>query len=50
VKSVSIIVENALLIKYGTSSARNDTDKNLVSLLISSLLVIFTLTIVKVLE
>ena len=31
-------------------SARNDTDKNLVSLLVSSLLVILTLTNVKVLE
>jgi hypothetical protein len=52
VKSVSIliIVENALLIKYGNSSARNDTDKNLVSLLISSPLVRLTLTEGKVLE
>jgi hypothetical protein len=48
--SIFIIVENALLIKYGTSSARNDTDKNLVSLLVSSTLVILTLTIVEVLE
>jgi hypothetical protein len=26
--SISIIEENALLIKYGPSSAHNDTDKN----------------------
>jgi hypothetical protein len=50
VKSVSIIVEDALLIKYETSSARNDMDKNLVSLLVSSPLVMLTLTNGKVLE
>jgi hypothetical protein len=52
VKSVSIlsIIENALLIKYGTSSAQNDTNKNLVSLLVSSPLVMLTLTNGKVLE
>jgi hypothetical protein len=52
VKNVSIlsIVENVLLIKYGTSSAQNDTNKNLVSLLISSPLVMLTLTNGKVLE
>ena len=48
--SIWIIVENALLIEYGTSSARNDTDKNLGSLLVSSPLVILTLTNGKVLE
>jgi hypothetical protein len=52
VKSVSIfmIVENALLIKYGTSSVRKDTNKSLVSLLVSSPLVMLTLTNDKVLE
>ena len=48
--SVLIVVENALLIEYGTSSARNDTDKNLVSLLVSSTLVMLTLTNGKALE
>jgi hypothetical protein len=48
---MSIIGENALLIKYGTSSAHNDTDKiKLVSPLVSPHLVILTLTNVKVLE
>ena len=48
--SILIIVENALLIKYGTSSAQNDTNKNLVSLLVSFPLVMLTLTNDKVLE
>jgi hypothetical protein len=39
-----------LLIKYGTSSVRKDTNKSLVSLLVSSPLVMLTLTNDKVLE
>ena len=47
--SIFIIVENALLIKYGTSSVRKDMNKSLVSLLVSSPLVMLTLTNDKVL-
>jgi hypothetical protein len=52
VKSVSIliVIDNALLIEYGTFSAQNNLYKKLVSLHVSSYLVILTLTIVKVLE
>jgi hypothetical protein len=52
VKSVSIliVIDNALLIEYGTFSAQNNLYKKLVSLHVSSHLVILTLTIVKVLE
>ena len=52
VKSVSIliVIDNALLIEYGTFSAQNNLYKKLVSLHVSSHLVILTLTIVKALE
>jgi hypothetical protein len=48
--SILIVIDNALLIEYGTFSAQITCIKKLVSLYVSSHLVILTLTIVKVLE
>jgi hypothetical protein len=45
-----IIVVDVLLIVCGDSSIQNDTNKNLVSLLVSSPLVMLTLTNGKALE
>jgi hypothetical protein len=50
IASILIVIDNALLIEYGTFSAQNNLYKKLVGLLVSPHLINLTLTNGKVLE